>query len=172
MRKHILSAVISVAILAGCQVQWVAQYDEQTDNNVTAYQKKFNLFAEGLIDKSWPECSYENNADSYADLVSDTTLILTRAQSIPLNSHTITQTTALKASIKDIRETHQENDPEEECPSSGYLEQSQNLMNQTIRAILWLEQGKKRKYLKAETEESRSAQPALPANVIPSAGGS
>ena len=96
-----------LALLGACQVQWISLYDEQTDRNVTAYQKKMNSYFERLKDLDWPACSYDANKDFYADAMGDATVILTRAESLQNNSQTVQQTTALKNNLIEVRDTQQ-----------------------------------------------------------------
>lgn len=145
----LLMLIFTMTVLAGCQVQWVSEYDEKTDAGVTQFQQAYNVFSYELMAKTtYPACSYSNFATTYAQLAADAMVIHTRAQAIPLNSHTVLQTDALVKNLLELRRTHQETDTDEECLSSSYIAQSSNLMNQVVRAILSLEIAKKRKYIK------------------------
>ncbi len=166
------ATVVLFATLAACQVQWVSMYDEQTDSNVTAYQKKMNTYFERLKGLDWPECSYDSHKDFYADALGDATVILTRAQSIQKNDSTITQTTSLKANLEEVRMTHEDSDTPDDstgvgdCLSDDYVRKSQDFLNQIVRATLWLEQGKKRQFGKVSKDEEPSAT-RLPSALTP-----
>lgn len=162
----LVAAVALPTVLAACQVQWVSAYDEQTDRNVTAYQEKMNVFFEELKDSSWPACSYESNTDFYAEASADATVILTRAQSIQKNSQTIRQTQALKDNLGEVRTTHRDSDEDEDCLSEDYVTLSQGFMNQVVRAILWLELGKKRQ-LGSVSKDDQLPATTLPDSMMP-----
>ena len=149
--------ILSLTLLAACQVQWVSDYDEQTDRAVTDYQKKMNTFFEQLKEEGWPECSYAGSRDFYAEARSEATAILTRAQSLRQNGQTVRQAESLRNNLDEVRVTHKESDSTRECLSGPYVTKSQDFMNQVVRAILWLEQGKKRQF----------GNPELPASLIP-----
>ncbi len=153
MNNHLKTGLM-VLLLLGCQVQWVSEYDEQTDKSVTQYQRAFNVFSYHLADaESYPNCGYQNFANRYAELLAEAIVIHTRAQSIALNTQTVEQTDALVKNLREIQLTHKETDLDEECLSTGYIAQSSALMNQVVRAILFLEQGKKRKYVKVDHDQ-------------------
>lgn len=149
-----LPIVFALVAVTACQVRWVSEYDEQTDRAVTAYQQKMNTYFEQLREKDWPECSYAASTDFYADASSDTIAILTRAQSLPKNDQTIRQAEALKDNLHEVRITHKESDADQACLSVPYVAKSQDFMNQIVRAILWLEQGKKRTFGQAELPDT------------------
>jgi hypothetical protein len=171
-RLGVFATVGLLALLGACQVQWISLYDEQTDRNVTAYQKNMNSHFERLKDLDWPECSYDANKDFYADALGDATVILTRAESLQKNSQTIQQTTALKDNLVEVRDTHKDSDTPDpttgagECLSDDYIRKSQDFTNQIIRATLWLEQGKKRQFGKVSKEENPPAK-TLPSSLEP-----
>lgn len=168
----VFAAVISLTTLAACQVQWISLYDEQTDQNVTAYQRNMNSYFERLKDKDWPDCSYDANKEFYADAIGDATVILTRAQSLQKNDQTVQQTSALKANLLEVRDTHKDSDTPDpatgagECLSNDYVRKSQEFMNQIVRATLWLEQGKKRQFGKVSKDEGAPAT-RLPSTLKP-----
>lgn len=153
-RRLTLSVAVAVASLPACQVQWVSQYDEVTDRTVTAYQQKMNTYFEQLKEKGWPECSYAASMEFYPAASSDAIAILTRTQSLPKNDQTVRQAEALKNNLYEVRRTHKESDADEECLSGPYVSKSQDFMNQIVRAILWLEHGKKRSPGRAELPDS------------------
>lgn len=155
--RFALPIVLALASIAACQVQWVSDYDEQTDRAVTGYQKKMNKFFEQLKDEGWPECSYAESSDFYAEARSDATAILTRAQALRKNGQTVRQAESLRNNLDEVRSTHKESDGDQDCLSEPYVTTSQDFMNQIVRAILWLEQGKKRQFGQAD----------LPASMIP-----
>lgn len=162
----VLTGAIVAVALEGCQVQWVSKYDEQTDRNVTSYQKNLNIYFERLKELSWPECSYASNSNSYASALGDATVILTRAQSLQKNDQTIVQATALKDNLIEVKTTHKDSDSDQECLSEDYIRKSQEFMNQIVRAILWLEQGKKRQLGKV-TRDSQEPSTTLPDSLKP-----
>ena len=153
-------------LLSSCQVQWVSMYDETFDRQVTAFQKTTHTHLEKLKTMTWPDCGYDANEDFYIGLVADVQVIVTRAESLEMNDQTVSQAKALRDNTSNLRDTHKAST--QACLSDSYLAMSQRLFDQIVRATLWLEHGKKRKFLNS-AKEDQEQRDTLPTNLIPAA---
>jgi hypothetical protein len=136
-------------LLAGCQVQLVSQYDEQTDVAVTELQKRterFLLELEALSASDKPEAAakrtYAANEGFYRDAQVAITSMRLRAQAIPKNELTIQEITLLEQSFESLRQLHVEGG------NSGLrpviVEPVRSSLNTHFGAIIKLELAKKR----------------------------
>lgn len=162
--KHI--SLVFCLVLTGCQAQWVSKYDAKFDQQITNLHKKAHMHLEGLKVIGWPNCNYLSSQDLYIELITDIEVVLTRAQTIDNNEHTISQVKSLKKQLVEIRNMHQDTGKEKTCMSTRYLEMSQRFLGQIVRATLWLEQGKKRQFLEP-SKYDQPIQDRLPEYLMP-----
>ena len=138
---------------AACQVQYVSNYDPETDQNVTALQKKVSTHLIGLRGQQPPDCLYANHEAFYTDALSDAQVILTRARAINadgLNALTVKQLELTSDSLNELRELHQAVSIENLCISDETLIDLNTLFNTNFKSILALEIAKRRTLSEAE----------------------
>lgn len=135
------AALLALALaLSGCTVKLVSAYDETTDKNVTALQKKTEAHlvaleaAEGL-----PECKYEKHKQFYKEAKVDVSSIAVRAAAIPKNEITTKQTVLLSNSLDNLEELHKI-----ACLSKDQIAPLRIQFNSSFTAILKLELAKRR----------------------------
>lgn len=157
-----LAAIVAVlAVLAGCQVQFVSDYDPDTDQNVSALQKKVSEHLIGLMDSSPPDCLYDQHEAFYVDALSDTQVILTRAEAINvngLNDLTVEQITLTNDSLIQVRDLHRGMSSQQPpaCMSKAAVEDFEILLQKHFEAILRFELAKKRTVTKAKSNSGGS----------------
>ncbi len=108
--RVILAALL---VLAGCQVQFISDYDEQTDHAATALQQKiedFLLRMQAASESDLPEARalrpFEANQDFYREVEVDLSSMRLRAEAIPQNNLTIEQIGLLEQSMQSMRQLH------------------------------------------------------------------
>lgn len=148
--RVILLALI-LFVVSGCAVKLIASYDETTDKNVTALQRKFETFLTDLESKDGlPECSYEKNSDFYSASKVDLSAIKVRAEAIPSNEITVEQISLLNINLGHLESLHKLKDKKSKssgqlkCISSDEITPLRNAFNSSFTAILKLEIAKKR----------------------------
>jgi len=138
---------------SACQVQYVSNYDPETDQNVTALQKKVSTHLIGLRGQQPPDCFYANHEAFYNDALSDAQVILTRAQAINadgLNALTVRQMQLTSDSLNELRDLHRTVSNENLCISDESLIDLNTLFNAQFESILAFEIAKKRTLSEAE----------------------
>lgn len=137
--------------ISGCTVKLIASYDETTDKNVTALQRKMESFLTDLEAKDGlPECSYEKNSTFYSESKVDLSAIKVRAEAIPKNEITVKQITLLGSSLIDLESLHKLKDKKPKssgqlkCISADEIAPLRAAFNSIFTAILKLELAKKR----------------------------
>ncbi len=131
----VLTLVLSAVALAGCSVDLIAQYDEETVKSATELLKKIDAFLikmERLLDTpgAHEELKYENHTAFYDEIKLDLILMRVRAAAIPKNELTAKQIDALAAGVKAL----------EEEDGRGFNKRvvvtARGIINQAIQAIL------------------------------------
>jgi hypothetical protein len=101
-------AAVSVLLLSGCQVHFIAAYDPVLDNGLTQLQQSTEQFL-GTLDAEagLPEASWTDNQSFYTQ--SDATLrtLITRAQSEPISAIIVQELQLLEKSYTDLMNLHQ-----------------------------------------------------------------
>ncbi len=136
--------LVSVVLLSGCHVTLVSNYDEQTDANVTALQKKFDAYFLKLEGASFPECSFTANKSFYDDVTIELNSAQVRANAIPKNDITIQQLDALSKAIVDLQKAQKMRDDKNSCLPAEIVKTDKSLFNSIFTAILKFELAKKR----------------------------
>jgi len=136
--------IVVIMLLSGCTIQFVSKYDDRTDTNVTALQKKFDTYFINLKSESYPACSYSNHISFYNDAKIQLSGIQVRAKAIPLNDITIKQLESLSLAISDLEKSQQLKDKESSCINPLLIDTDQVMFNSIFTAILKLEIAKKR----------------------------
>ena len=100
---HPVALLLSLFLLlsvAGCTVQLMAAYDQQTDEAVTALQRKTNVFL-SQMERSCGKLAgaHDQNLAFYDDAQADLTVIQTRVDAIAKNKQTFGQVAALRDSF-------------------------------------------------------------------------
>jgi len=126
--------------LSGCtSIRLIANYDEQTDTSITAFQRKMETFLTGLERNAGkPEARYEANVQFYDEARVDLSVIHVRAAAIPKNDITIKQIDLLIDSLSKLEELHGQGISREQVAPL------RTAFNTTCTAILKLELAKKR----------------------------
>ncbi len=135
-----LTALAAVFVAAGCTLKLVADYDEVTDQAVTALQRKVERFFVDLErDIPTPDADYANHVEFYDDVRADLRVIRVRAAARPKNEITLEQLDLLAANVDNLEALHELGfeDREELVPVRAAFEQG-------FQAILTLELAKKR----------------------------
>jgi hypothetical protein len=135
-----LFVLTSLLVTAGCTIKLVADYDETTDQGVTALQRDLDRFLLELqrnIDSESVE--YARHTDFYASILTDVGVLRVRAAARPKNEITVQQFTLLEENIKNLETLHRIGfqDPEELDPLISAFHVS-------VTAILKLELAKRR----------------------------
>ena len=135
-----LAALAVILVAAGCTLKLVADYDEVTDQAVTALQRKVERFFVGLErDIPTPDADYENHVEFYDDVRADLRVIRVRAAARPKNEITLQQLDLLTENVDNLEALHELGfeDREELVPLRAAFQQG-------FQAILTLELAKKR----------------------------
>jgi hypothetical protein len=145
--KRLLVALMLICFLgiSGCAITLVSTYDEQTDKNVTALQKKVDAFflkLEGL--NKYPDCSYASNKSFYDDSKVDINSMQIRANAIPQNDLTIQQLDSLSNAFSSLEDLHKLKDKKSTCLTREEIEPPRTAFNSIFQAILKFEIAKKR----------------------------
>lgn len=137
--------LICVYSLSSCAITLVSTYDEQTDKNVSALQKKFDAYLlklEGL--SSYPDCSYASNKPFYDDSKVEIDSMQIRANAIPKNNITLQQLDSLSKAFSSLEDLHRLKDKTSTCLSKEEIEPDRTAFNSIFTAILKFEIAKKR----------------------------
>lgn len=140
--RQCLSAIslACLLILSGCTTKLISNYDEMTDRQVTALQKKTetHLLALEAVENS-PDCKYEKHKPFYLEARVDASAIAVRTAAIPLNDITSEQVQLLSNSLETLEKLHKLS-----CLSKEQLKTLRTQFNTSFTAILKLELAKRR----------------------------
>lgn len=127
-------------MLPGCATTRISDYDETTDRNVTALQKKVETYLISLeaLDGQ-PACKYEKQKPFYDEAKVDVSSIEVRAAAIPKNQLTTEQVQLLAGSLDNLEKLHKIS-----CLSKEQIEPLRIQFNASFTAILKLELAKLR----------------------------
>jgi hypothetical protein len=139
-----LAVLFSVMIMSGCTVTLVSNYDEQTDANVTALQKKLDTYFLKLDGASYPDCSFAANRSFFDEVNIQLNSAQVRAYAIPKNDITIQQLDALSKAIADLGNVQRLRDDKRSCLPAEIVSTDRTLFNSIFTAILKFELAKKR----------------------------
>ena len=136
----LIVALLGLTAVWGCTIQLVSNYDERTDQAVTALQKKIETFFVTVDSQvGLPECTYERHVSFYQDVKVDISAIQMRVNAIPQNEITSEQVGLLESSLDNLESLHKLG-----CLSGNQVENLQSSFNSLLTAILKLELAKKR----------------------------
>lgn len=147
--RAIVTALLASALLAGCQVRFVSEYDADTDEavsalhaEVTAHFASLEQLAAGPNGQPVsPACKYENFRETYAQLAAQAHVLTVRNEVRDKNELTVAQLGLLEQNLELLPATHR--DGEGGCMTKGAITVARATMDQIFRAILKLELGKK-----------------------------
>jgi hypothetical protein len=142
--RFMLAVLFSVMVISGCTVTLVSKYDEQTDANVTALQKKLDTYFLKLNGASFPDCSFAANRSFYDEVNIQLSSAQVRANAIPQNDITIQQLDALSKAITDLETVQKLRDGKSSCLPAEIVTTDRTLFNSIFTAILKFELAKKR----------------------------
>lgn len=142
--RLMMAVLVSVMIISGCTVTLVSKYDEQTDTNVTALQKKLDTYFLKLGGASYPDCSFAANKSFYDEVNIQLSSAQVRANAIPKNDITIQQLDALSKAIADLENAQKIRDGKSSCLPVEIVKTDRTMFNSIFTAILKFEIAKKR----------------------------
>jgi hypothetical protein len=132
--------LVGIALLGGCTVKLISDYDEQTDKALTALQRKMETFFVDLEDKiGTEEADYRYYEDFYDEVKVDISAIRLRASALPKNEITLKQVTLLEENIQLLEEVHKEG-----IVAVEVIQPIRDDFNTALSNILRLELAKKR----------------------------
>jgi hypothetical protein len=140
-----VACVLLGLALANCTAQFLSNYDEVFDKQVSDCQTKVDAFLLKLQNTSSPLRKYSAAAPNYDDVLSDIGALRTRAQannSQSLNSETIGQIEKLKENVVLLQAQHQKTP---NGPNVAFVRSAQDNIDIQFESILRLEIAKKRK---------------------------
>ena len=132
--------ILILVAFSGCtSIKLIADYDEQTDKSITAFQKKIEMHLTKLernIGKD--EAKYENHLDFYDEAKVDLSAVRVRAAALPKNAITLQQINLLIDSLNKLEKIHKKGIAQND------IVLSREVFNTSTTAILKLELAKKR----------------------------
>lgn len=153
-RLSIFAFVVSLflAISACSTIRLISVYDEETDKNVTALQKKIDGFLVKIAAlDGLPECTYSKHKAMYRDFDVDATAIRVRAAAIPQNQVTTEQIDEVKNIIANLEKLQQSQEDgyaskkvDSPCVPLSALDNARNRTNAAFTKVLELELAKRR----------------------------
>lgn len=151
----ILSAFLFGLFFAGCDgIRTISDYDEGTDETLTALQQETDAFIDALIKKSGTDdAAFDKNAAFYDGVEYQLRTLEFRVNAIPGNGRTASLVSKIRLAILgegkcsgegvSLRDLHCMPQNESRGPSPVPLELCRRNINQTISAALSLELAKK-----------------------------
>lgn len=141
----LMTLVLALSVLiTGCSVTLVSRYDEQTDANITALQKKFETHFLKLEGASFPECSFAANKAFYDDVSVQLSSTRVRANAIPKNEITLEQLNALSQAVSSLEKAQKLRDGKSSCLPAEIIQADRTMFNAIFTALLKFELAKKR----------------------------
>jgi hypothetical protein len=128
-------APVILLLFLSCHVSLLAGYDESLYNGIIDFQKKTDNFL--LKQQRDPVPPY--NADIYDDIVSDLSVLKTRAASLEQNEQTTQFVEILISQVETIRKIHKEG-----AATPAFFQGAQKTIDDDCQRILHLEIQKKR----------------------------
>ena len=142
--RLMIAILVSVMIMTGCAVTLVSKYDEQTDANVTALQKKLDTYFLKLDGAIYPDCSFAANKSFYDEVNIQLSSAQVRAYAIPKNDITIQQLDALSKAVFSLENAQKLRDGKSLCLPVEIVRTDRTMFNSIFTAILKYELAKKR----------------------------
>lgn len=134
------SVLLLSAVLSGCAISFISDYDEVTDKTVTALQRKVEEHLVRLETAAGkPGCEHAKYEKFYEEAKVDVSAIRTRTAAIPKNDITTKQTDLLGDSLQSLEDLHKL-----ACISKAQIPTLRTPFNSIFTAILKLEIAKKR----------------------------
>ncbi len=133
-------SLMLAAVLSGCTIALISDYDEATDKSVTALQRKVEehlVRLEATAGK--PGCEHAKYEKYYEEAKVDVSAIRTRTAAIPKNDITTKQVSELSESLQSLEDLHKL-----ACISKAQIPALRTPLNSIFTAILKLEIAKKR----------------------------
>jgi hypothetical protein len=142
---RLMALVLALSMLiTGCTVTLVSRYDEQTDANITALQKKFETYFMKIEGSSFPDCSFAANRNFYDDVSVQLSSTRVRANAIPKNEITLGQLDALSQAITAFEKAQKLRDGKSSCLPAEIIQTDRTMFNSIFTALLKFELAKKR----------------------------
>src|SRR5688572_1480046 len=144
----VLLALCSLALMHACAtLRLVSDYDERTDEQVSALQALVDDTLEALQSSTSPMCLYDNHAQFYKASGSALRSLVIRNQARGQgNEQTIRQLVLLQNSLETLEELHKRASTSQPpaCMNANGLAEDRKAINTSFLAILRLELAKKR----------------------------
>lgn len=136
---HIIPLLLILAFAGCASIRLIADYDEQIDTSITAFQRKMETFLTSLERNAGKdEAKYENNTKFYDEIKVDLSAIRVRAAANPRNEITIKQIDLLLENVNNLEKLHKLG------ISAEQIAPLRTAFNASCTAILKLEIAKKR----------------------------
>ena len=118
-----LGALALLVLVAGCTVQYVAEHDRATEEEVLRLATAVDRFWGGLLATPADERDYDAFRDDYNDIASDLRTLVLRSEVRPLNDAATEQAELLVAQWQDSRDLHREADDFPDVRAERHREQ-------------------------------------------------
>ncbi len=128
----LVAVLVAAVVLAGCVVTLISSYDETTDKNLTALQKRVGELLDQL-DRT-PVPAYDSVKTGYDGIHRDLASLYLRNQARPKNDLTVKQLDELKKALDIFEDQHKKGTLNQAMVAPG-----RDILNQAFRALLALE---------------------------------
>jgi hypothetical protein len=147
----VLCLVLSLSILGCPHVQFISNYDQKTDEGVTALQKQTAEFLIGIESQGGSKSSeFEKHQKEFYDPAKAAlSVLIVRSQARPLNAETTKQLELLKESFVKLEQADKKHGI-----SARAATQYETQFNQSFGYVLTLELKKQTPGLKKQTTEA------------------
>ena len=98
--------LVLASVLSGCAIKLVADYDEKTEQDVTALSAQVIGFYDQLLEKKSDERTYDAAAATYGDIETKMRVLLLRQQVRPLNQESEKQVGLMLEEWERVRALH------------------------------------------------------------------
>ena len=133
-------ALLVVALSASCTLKLVADYDEQIDLAATDLQKGMDAHLTKLLSVPQAQRTFAASESFYIDYAVGLRSVKIRAEGQPKNRPSVQQYDAMLSSLETMRNLHRS----QGNLGDGFLNTARDEFNLAWRAIIELEQAKKR----------------------------
>lgn len=145
-RSILVSLLVSLLAISACsEVQFISEYDQATDQQVSALQRDVEVFFTTMErNPTQPQCNHASHDAFYQQATVDINLLIARNEIRTKNDITNKQLAILKKSLEDLEELHKLADEENRCLNEVDLMALRTGFGVSFRGILQLELSKRR----------------------------
>lgn len=119
-RVLLASWAMLALFLSGCAVQWVAEYDEATEERLIATYERVNRFYDSLADTAPAERGYDKFVKGWTDIATDLRVVALRQKARPGNAESQQIIDRLVENWEQTRARHKQRSREPEHRSNPY----------------------------------------------------